>query len=212
MFFEEGEWEGRRWGVLGGIFGVKAGKVLADKFLSGVASEIDFGLIDELDESMGIQPMDSDGSQFDEFGEFGGLFAESGLGLEKFLAFFLVIHSPSDGWSESFELIFEEVIDRPFFQAGDRFFWAERPRNHNDGGLGASRKGSGNGGDAIVVVQIVVAKNDIKALESEGMFEGGLTIDQCQFEDDVIGFEVGADDLGVTVGVFEVKDAQKTFA
>lgn len=84
MFFEEGEWDGRRGGVLGGVFGVEAGKVLADEFLSGVASEIDFGLIDELDESMGIQPMDSDGREFDKFGEFGGLLAESGFGMAKF--------------------------------------------------------------------------------------------------------------------------------
>ena len=178
VFFEEGEWDGGSRGVLGGIFGVEAGKVLADEFLSGVACEVDFGLIDELDESMGIEPMDSDGGEFDKFGEFGGLLVESGLGLEKFEAFFLIIHSSSDGWSESFEFIFEEVIDGPFFQAGDGFFWAERPRNHNDGGLGASGKGSGNGGDAIVVVQIMVAKNDVKVFEGEGVFEGGLTIDQ----------------------------------
>jgi len=178
VFFEEGEWDGGIRGVLGGIFGVEAGKVLADEFFSGVAREIDFGLIDELDESMGIEPMDSDGREFHKFGEFGGLLAESGFGTAKFEAFFLVVHCPSDGWSESFEFIFEEVIDGPFFQAGDGFFWAERPRNHNDGGLGASGKGSGNGGDAIVVVQIMVAKNDVKVFEGEGVFEGGLAIDQ----------------------------------
>jgi hypothetical protein len=123
----------------------------------------------------------------------------------------LVVHCPSDGWPESFVFILEEVIDGPFFQAGDGFFWAERPRNHNDGGLGASGKGGGNGGNAVVVVQIMVAKNDVKVFEGEGVFEGGLTVDQCEFEGNVIGFEVGADDFGVTGGVFEVKDAQKDF-